>query len=256
MAKTMEMNFGGLLFLAFWLTGWSVGVAFIQANLILDISTDEMPWLLAITHGGSEVGVLWFVTYGLMKRAKTPRYLESSDSLEGLNVRWQRGQTRKHTATLAACLPVLIYTILFAPLFLYAVNGPYSIPNTMFAGVFATAWLLTISRWIASYRALRTGLTVMEVSLTSHKVKILETQPGRTLPPLSFNTSHVTLYRTGSHVHVEEEEQQWVQPFPPEAQSSLQQMELLIHNIQKGTGATKDRVDIPKDLQALRSRES
>lgn len=271
MAKKPNVNVGMLLFMYIWLTGWSAGVAAIQSAYLLPTSMfgDDPQFMLVFvfSHGGTEVGVIWHITRELKKHSDPPQLIDYEQALDNHTIRWRNSVPRRFLSILAVGLAVIVYSILFTPIFLALVTPvwpsllpmleiqpEYSVMSITAVIIFSVVWILTMRWWVQAYRVLRRGLTTVEMVTTPINITVTERKPGFDIAPLVFKTGQVKLEVNEDEIVLSDNEKTWRSPFPyMEARNHLGPVEQVIAAAQPHGPVAEE---VPEALEGLRKGTS
>lgn len=181
---------GTLGFMAIWLTGWTMGVSFIQTMAI----SGETPFILLflLTHGGAE----FVVTVGLANELKAAAEIPSEPPQvdlrhDGLQARWPNGNGSLLVAVAAGVLALVTHGMLFTSL-ATAVAGGGLLAYTL-GPLLACIWAYTgfqMLRGAAAHLQVR-GDVVLDADLDTVTVRrgaLVESE--HKLPLLGLRVSH------------------------------------------------------------------
>lgn len=261
MSKTKKpLSFGELLFFCIWLTGWSFGVAVIQ-GIALASPYPTFIWIFVLSHGGSEVLVLWTISSRLRASGTQMQRMAEKQEMESMLFRWRLGENpRPFTALLAAALAVVTYCILFAPVVLYISGAVFgigmqddaelSVFGLLACGLFGSVWIYTITWWIRAYLAVSKGLTIVNLRVEPHRIVIEEERIGPDIEPIVFPAAGLHCDTANDTLALWTKTQRWERPYPTSLHSMVQGIQHVIEQGQKGGEVGHQ---IPEALAQLRS---
>jgi hypothetical protein len=234
-----------LAFMAVWITGWSVGVAFIQSMVVRG---DWSTLVFFFTHGGAEILVLTLIARQLVAEATTGSSLPVVElTHDGVTASWTIGDASVFRAVLAGVIGLVAHGLLFGGL-AHGLSGGPTLLGGVLAAVAAVAWCVTASLWSrAVWAHLRGGGTVqLEADLDG--VRIVEPAGDHhiPLPALQVRTSTDRLQLTGGGTALD----------LPCVDSPPKQDLVDVLGLMAGKGGDAEPVPVPDALQALRGGHS
>lgn len=259
LSKTKKpLTFGELLFFCVWLTGWSCGVAVIQ-GIALASPYPTFIWIFVLSHGGSEVLVLWNISSRLRSSGTQVQRMVEQQEMESMLFRWRLGdKPRPFTALLAAALAMVTYCILFAPSVLYILGAVFgiglqndaelSVFGLLACCLFGAVWIYTITWWIRAYIAVSKGFTIVNLRVEPHRIVIEEERIGPDTQPIVFPATGLHCDTANETLALWTETQRWERPYPTSLHSMVQGIQKVIEQGQKHGG---DGHHVPEALTQL-----
>ena len=251
-SKKKPITFVELLFFCVWLTGWSTGVAFIQGMALQDGISPI--WIFVLSHGGSEVFVLWMISSRLRLAGERVQRLDETQDMDSLTFRWRLGESRPFTGMLSAGLATVTYIILLSPLVIYIGNtlvgrGEVSLMGLLACVFFMGVWIYTMTWWFKAYVALSKGMTIVNVRIESHRIVIQEERLGPDEDPIIFPGTNLYFDASMGTLSLWTDTQRWERQYPVHLHSLLEGIEEVIA---RGKGKKPDGNRVPDALTTLR----
>lgn len=246
-----------LLFMAVWLTFWSVGVAVIQ-TMVLGLFAAEglgglgvfafVPLVFLITHGGSEVFVQRQVSRQVRENAERPSRTSVGRDVGGEVVRWRRGSPTVIQWVATYLLPVLTLGILLVPALLTVSMGAGVLPMIL-ASLFGLAWVGIMGQlWWPTWQTQARSTDALELQVEAHQITLTERTTTGTREH-RFPT-HAVRVETGESTEVRRlvaGDVVWEGRLPEEARKVLDQARPRIEAARVGQAGA-----VPEELERLR----
>lgn len=186
-------NLFSLAFMTVWLSLWSMGVGFLSGM----VGTDPALWLFILTHGGSEIGVGWWVasTFAHHARHAIRPPKDITIGLDSMEARWGHSWQNGLLLVWFCLLGLLIGALLMGGTWYPTLLDPSPV-GTFIALILSAGWGVLGWRWLVTLNTILQSRQTIALKATFDRVTIEQRGP--------FQITESTINVQGMEIYTDE----------------------------------------------------